>query len=309
MVIVNRLLPEHEWKSKREEELRRLDRILDQTYRHRSRHQKHPVWDFLWEYYHFRPSKCRYWSAGVGVGLVRADPGQDVDSRHWSREGEVVVLQMEAITPERRRAAEWILNHLRCTQASAPRLSCYGFHEWAMVYRSPDRRHGQVPLRMEPEALDRAVDEQGLCCTHYDAFRFFTPAAESRNPVRLTPADRTRMEQPGCLHATMDLYKWAFKFYPFISTRLVIDGLELAVEARRLDMEASPYDLRDYGFQPLPIETPEGKVEYRRRQQQLMDRARPLRHRLINAYEDLLRCLNAVDAPDGDDNLDACQKS
>lgn len=275
------------WKTAREADLRRLDQLLARTYRHRMEHRKHPVWDFLWEYYHFRPSKCRQWSAGVGVGLEGAEMGKDVDATHWVERDGTAWLDADRICPERRDAALWILNHLKSTEKATPRFNCFGFHEWAMIYRSPERRHDRIPLRLRPDEVDRAVEAQGLCCTHYDAFRFFTPEAVPRNSSRLTPDDRSRMEQPGCLHATMDLYKWAFKFYPYIPTRLVIEGLDLAAETRRLDMEASPYDLREFGFHPVAIETAQGRAEYLRRQTMLMERARPLRRQLISAYENL----------------------
>ncbi len=46
----------------------------------------------------------------------------------------------------------------------------------------------------------------------------------------------------------MDLYKWAWKLGPWVPGELFIQTLELAIEARTLDMEASPYDCRDWGF-------------------------------------------------------------
>ena len=59
-------------------------------------------------------------------------------------------------------------------------------------------------------------------------------------------------EQPGCLHAGMDLYKWAAKLGPLVASELLLDCLDLAADARAVDMRASPYDLTDYGFQGHP---------------------------------------------------------
>ena len=42
----------------------------------------------------------------------------------------------------------------------------------------------------------------------------------------------------------------------------MLDCLELAADARALDMRASPYDLRGYGFEPIAVETPGGRAEY-----------------------------------------------
>ena len=60
----------------------------------------------------------------------------------------------------------------------------------------------------------------------------------------------------------MDLYKWACKLTPLVASDLVMDCLELAADARVLDMRASPYDLRGYGFGVIAIETPAGRAEY-----------------------------------------------
>ena len=59
------------------------------------------------------------------------------------------------------------------------------------------------------------------------------------------------LEQPGCLHANMDLYKWAGKLAPFTPGDLLLDCFELARDIRELDMRASPYDLSGLGHAPL----------------------------------------------------------
>ena len=60
----------------------------------------------------------------------------------------------------------------------------------------------------------------------------------------------------------MDLYKHAFRLTPMICSDLVADCFELARDIRVLDMKAAPYDLADLGFEPVRIETAEGKQEY-----------------------------------------------
>ena len=87
------------------------------------------------------------------------------------------------------------------------------------------------------------------------------------------------MEQPGCLHAGMDVYKWAFKLTPLVPSDLVADAFDLAREIRVLDMQASPYDLRELGYAPVPIETAEGKAAYLERQRAFAERSNALRHR------------------------------
>jgi len=55
-----------------------------------------------------------------------------------------------------------------------------------------------------------------------------------------------------------------------------------------LDMQASPYDLRDFGFGPVRVETPEGRSEYQRRQRDLSESAEVLRETLIEVVGDVL---------------------
>jgi hypothetical protein len=74
-----------------------------------------------------------------------------------------------------------------------------------MVYRIDRPRHAGVPLRLGARGTDAVVEAMGVHCTHHDAFRFFTGAARPRNAVQPTRDDQVAQEQPGCLHATMDL--------------------------------------------------------------------------------------------------------
>ena len=54
-----------------------------------------------------------------------------------------------------------------------------------------------------------------------------------------------------------------------------------ALRIREIDMRASPYDLRDFGREPILLETEDGRREYRGWQARFADEARPLRGRLI----------------------------
>jgi len=47
-------------------------------------------------------------------------------------------------------------------------------------------------------------------------------------------------------------------------------------------MRASPYDLADWGYDAVPIETAEGKAAYVRAQRAFADRGRVIRQRLID---------------------------
>jgi hypothetical protein len=151
-----------------------------------------------------------------------------------------------------------------------------------MAYRADDVRHA-VPLRLGRDGTDAVVDAHDLKCTHFDAFRFFTPDAVPRNRTPLTRDDQVEREQPGCLHAGMDVYKWAVKLGPLVPGPLLLDAFELARDIRTLDMEASPYDLSGWGYPAVAIETSEGKAEYVTRQRALSERGQGLRRAVIAA--------------------------
>ena len=245
--------------------------------------------DFLWEYFSLRPSLLERWHPGVGVELSGVRAVEFLSRPGYAPTPDGVVLSAVSLAPARRGAIAWVERLLRACAERPAFFGCFGLHEWAMVYRAPLVRHAGVPLRFPPEELARIVDSLPVRCTHFDAFRFFTPAARPLN--RQQPASETRLdlEQRGCVHVTMDLYKWAYKLSPFTPSELLADCFELALAARELDMRASPYDLRAFGFTPVKIETPEGRAEYEREQRSLAERAVPLRARLIAVCE-RVRC-------------------
>jgi len=137
------------------------------------------------------------------------------------------------------------------------------------------------------EVINETVERKGIQCTHVDALRFFAPAAGPLNHhgASLERMDQLRLEQKGCVHAHMDLLKIGLKLQGFIDSELMVDILEIALAARKLDVEASPYDATEYGAGIVPIETNDGRKMYRDRQIGLMQRAEPVRQRLLDAYE------------------------
>ena len=96
-------------------------------------------------------------------------------------------------------------------------------------------------------------------------------------------------KQPACVHAHMDLLKIGLRLQPFCDAALMRRILQLSMDARRLDVAASPYDATAYGVGIVPIETKEGRAQYRKEQRALMERAAPIRQELLNAYDVLLK--------------------
>ncbi len=199
-------------------------------------------------------------------------------------------LDLDALDQRRIDTVRFVRRLLAATAARPAHTGCFGMHEWAMVYRQPAEqvRHSAHPLRLGPAGTDAVVESHQIRCSHYDAFRFFTPEASPRNALSPTLDRRVDLEQPGCLHANMDLYKWAYKLSPLVPSELVADCFALAREIRELDMRASPYDLSALGYEPVRIETPEGKQEYVAAQRTFATRASALRERLIDACDEVL---------------------
>ncbi|MGW5381715.1 3-methyladenine DNA glycosylase [Nocardia sp. NPDC003963] len=281
-----------EWRARAAAHRDRLDALAGPYLHARAAGVKHPVLDFLFTYYGHKPAQLRRWHPGFGIAL--ADAGEYTGLRGYHRvdpppgaAGPVVTAD-PAFLRARADTASYIADLLRATASRPAQLSCFGLHEWAMVYRTGEIRHDAVPLRLGAGGTDAVVESMPVRCTHFDAFRFFTPDAVPRNSRRLTRADQIDSEQPGCLHANMDLYKWGFKLTPLISSDLLLDCFALARDARELDMRASPYDLREHGYHPIPIETPSGRAEYVRRQAAIADRAAELRKLLLHTLEALV---------------------
>lgn len=279
---------EADWQARRERHQQRLHPLVGPHVARQSRQEKHPIYDFLFEYYGFRPSWLMRWSPGLDVVLNGPSARDYLKHREYHEAEGGVALNPAELDRDRSTAARWILNLLEVTAERPPRYSCFGLHEWAMVYRLPEVRHPQLLLRMPPNELAAFVESQRLVCSHYDAFRFFTPAARPLNQLQPERVNRPELEQRGCLHANMDLYKWAHKFYPWLGSEVVADAFLLAAEIRELDMQASPYDVTSLGFAPIPIETTAGRAEYVRRQAALAEKAQVVRWRLIEAYRGLL---------------------
>lgn len=282
------VLEREEWWPRAAEHRRRAEQRTAAHLERRRRGIKHPLEDFLFEYYGFRPGLLARWQPGPGVGLREAS---EFDGRrHYRTVDGVTVLDADSFVAHRGRALDWALDVLRATDAREPSFRCFGLHEWVMVYGLDAEavRHQVIPLRATPDQIAAVVEGHEIRCSHYDAYRFFTPAARPLNLLRPDAERQPEFEQPGCLHGgAMDLYRWAFKLDPAIPGELLLDCFDLARRARLLDMRSSPYDVTGFGLTSIAIETPAGKAEHVAEQRAIADEAGPLRRRLIAVLEQL----------------------
>jgi len=284
-IPMDEILDEGIWRRRAADHQDRLRQRVDARKLRRSRGEKHPVSDFLFEYYSHRPARLLEWQPGAFIGLENA-----VDDFREGYRSDGNVTRLDLVSEcERRRSALEFVRRLQEAIVSRPRsFACYGLHEWAMVYREEtDRRHS-LPLRLGPAEIRAVVEQRPLACSHYDAFRFFTSEARPLNRLRPEPENRLELEQGGCIHANMDLYKWCYKLGRLVPSELIADAFDLAWDARVIDMRASPYDLRAFGLEPIAIESPGGRAEYECEQRHLAQRAEPIRRRLISLCERVL---------------------
>lgn len=255
----------------------------------------HPVYDFLFSYYSFTGGQLLRWTPGVGVRIEDLEQGELEWPAHLSSSGRVTFLNPQYFPKKRLPFLRWAITFLKTTAERAPVFHCFGLHEWAMVYRAPEKRYPNIALRVSTEELEHVIEEAPLRCTHYDAFRFFSEDARPMNRVQLGPKEVVENDQPGCIHATMDLYRLAYKAAPYISSELLGDLFLLARDAREIDMRASPYDLSGLGFEPIPIETKSGREAYVEEQRKLCMRGQIERKRLLAAYQKLLIAVTMVE--------------
>lgn len=284
------VLAEADWLELRRAHEARVRQWTDPHQARSARREKHPVYDFLFNYYSFRPTWLRRWHPGPDVVLEGKRAHEFLRWPEYHDTAEGVMLSVGALKEHRLKFVTWLRELITGINERPAVFGCHGMHEWAMVYRqtTDEVRHNDWPLRFTPDELAQIVEASPLRCTHYDAFRFFTPPARPLNKGQPIHADILKNEQRGCLHANMDLYKWATKLAPFTPAELTMDCFELARDIREVDMRASPYDLLALGFEPITVENDIGRAEYEKSQRTFTKRAQPLRSRLLAFCERLL---------------------
>ena len=284
-----RVMDAPEWRAAAAAHEVRAGGYADPFAQRRARHEVHPVEDFLFTYYTLKPGQFKRWHPGAGVILLDAP---ERASWRFYRPATEQELLAAGCTPEQaraqaeaasavtvdvtdfvdRRATALAFTHeiLRNTAAKKGQFGCFGMHEWAMAYKSVENniRHDYLELRLGAEGTDRVVESHRIRCSHFDAFRFFMPQVAPMN-------------------------KWAYKLLPLVDSALVMDCFDLAWDARELDMRAAPYEIRAWGYEPIPVETAEGKAEYVRIQRGLSERSIGLRERLLEVCARYLPPLEA----------------
>ena len=283
-----------DWHLQREAHYTRVDEWIQPHLWRKARGQKHPIEDFLFDYYPFSPGRLRLWNPGPFAQLsdYRDDTalpiGFNVNAEHtaaftWA---ELSAQHQQRLSQE----VSWVHRLLTGTRSRTASFGCFGLHEWAMLLgQSPEeRRHAQWALRVSDDILRATIDELGLRCTHFDAWRFFTPESLLRNPWTHSRATQPDHDQGGCLHANMDLYKWSMRLHPLVPSSFIVKCFDLALRIRQLDMAASPYDFNHLGVIPVCIELPAGRADYAKQQRAFAAEADELRAELLGQLDRIL---------------------
>lgn len=288
------VLARQQWQAREAAHQQRADALTAGWRARRATGESDEIEDFLFTYYSYRPSLLRRWHPGAGVILQDAAAEPRAAWRWYAgwaadpdRASTDVHVDAAAFLDARASAVGFIETLLRRTLERPARIGCNCLHEWAMVYdmHEGEQRHTRLPLRLGQRGTNEVVEQGTIICSHFDAFRFFTPEARPLNTLQPERAMQADLEQSGCLHANMDLYKWAVKLGPLVPGELLLDTFELAREIRTLDMQASPYDVSDFGLPAVPIETAAGRHEFASRQREFAARADVLRRRLLQTIE------------------------
>jgi hypothetical protein len=283
------IYPQSKWQTMARDHDLAVSPLVEEFQSRKQRNQKHPVYDFLFDYYQCNRRHLLEWHPGFGVILEGSSAQAWLRNPHYISGPEGVYLDPACITPKIRTRAKWIHNLLQMALKRESRFTCFGLHEWAMLYRAQNRRHPDTPLRVSQQTIDATVEALPINCTHYDAFRFFSDPAKPLNARYLDHEDRSENEQFGCLHFAMDLYKWCYKLAPFISSELTREAFLLGIRAREMDMQASPYDVAEFGLPAVDITSAQGRASYVAFQKDIERKARELALAIRDTVKQLLK--------------------
>src|SRR5450755_4473147 len=95
-------LAERDWRSRQQAHEARVRAWTDPHQARAARGEKHPVWDFLMEYYPFRPAWLRRWHPGPGVVLAGTSAREFLRWREYVETAAGVAVSPAALSPGRR---------------------------------------------------------------------------------------------------------------------------------------------------------------------------------------------------------------
>jgi len=116
------------WRARAGAHEARVDALVGDHLARRGTGEKHPVHDFLFTYYSFRPAQLRRWSPGFGVVCLTTRDG----ASSGTRPAPPARVTTDDVT-SRRDLIAGIHALLVATAGRPANFGCFGMHEWAMV--------------------------------------------------------------------------------------------------------------------------------------------------------------------------------
>ena len=284
-------LSREEWQGCREADLGRVRPWAEDRVRRMARGEKHPVHDFLFEYYSFRPAHLLRWSPGVDVRLRGRDRGRRRLGRVRAVRRRPRSFPHSAFPATARSYLHWAVQlPERGRRRGSRRSRCLGLHEWAMVYRDPNVRHPYVPLRLGRAETDAVVETPAAALHALRRVPLLHPGRGAPQPAGPHPRDDHR-PRPARLPArrrwtcTSSRTRWPR------SARRPSWRTPSSWRPRPGSWTCGPAPTTSppTATRRSAIETREGREEYVAAQRELERRSRPVRERLTEVYQTLAR--------------------
>ena len=148
----------------------------------------HPIYNFIFNYFFFKPSTLFQYSAGLDAILALDESFQKfLNPKGLSKNSDGIFYDpnLHFRTQNQKESITFTLSLLQSVYGRAPSFCCFGLHEWAMLYRvnesgnmpSKCSPRQALPLRLSQDDIKKIVESNNIRCSHIDAFRFFTPLA------------------------------------------------------------------------------------------------------------------------------------
>ena len=111
----------------------------------RARGDSHPVYDFLFQYYSYSAGQLEVWHPAPHEALIDTPEAREhfAPPVYQAADG-VIRRDTRALSAGSRAKLTSVIDVMTATRDRPANFSCYGMHEWAMVYRGHDVRHVRI---------------------------------------------------------------------------------------------------------------------------------------------------------------------
>ena len=206
------VLAEEVWRARRTAHERRVDELDHAAPRTAAARREAPVEDFLFDYYSYRPGQLRRWHPGAGVTLSGESAHEYLRQPGYVETPDGITLDVDAFLARRGDTVRWVHDLLRRT-AERPATSAVSACTSGRWSKAASRRRTAQRLATTSHAREAGRDRRGARRPVQPLRRvpFLHRAGAAANVLRPARETQHELEQGGCLHANMDLYKWAYK--------------------------------------------------------------------------------------------------